>query len=89
MCDCYVEADKSTVNLHEFSKLSILWAFKNLCCKSDIIGGSARAHKAAIGNTKVDKILYDQINIKKSYTCKFLWCPGEDSNLHVHTDTST
>ena len=46
------------------------------------MGGSARAHEAAIGNIKVvkkvDKILYDQINIKKSYTCKFLWCPGDE-----------
>ena len=59
--------DKSTANLHEFSKLSTLRAFNNLCCKSQIMGGSARAHKAAIGNIKVDKkvdiILYSLINI--------------------------
>ena len=67
MRDCYVEAHKSTVNRHEFSKLSILRAFKSLCSKSHIIGGSARAHEAAIGNTKVDKkvdiILDNLINI--------------------------
>ena len=55
MRDCYVQADKSSGNLHEFSKLSILQAVKNLCCKSHIMGGSARAHEAAIRNTKVDK----------------------------------
>ena len=85
--------DKSTANLHEFSKLSTLRAFNNLCCKSYIMGGSARAYEAATGNIKVvkkvDKIIYDLINLYKSYTCEILWCPGEDSNLHVHTDTST
>ncbi len=55
MRDCYVKAHKSTTNRHEFSKLSILRAFKSLCSKSHIMGGSARAHEAAIRNTKVDK----------------------------------
>ena len=53
--DCFAETHEGTANLHEFSKLSILQAFKNLCCKSHIMGGSARAHEAAIRNTKVDK----------------------------------
>jgi len=66
MRDCYVEAHKSTVNQHEFSKLSILRAFKNLCCKSHIMGGSARAHEAAIGNMKVDNIKYILLNYFKS-----------------------
>ena len=59
--------DKSTANLHEFSKLSTLRAFNNLCCKPYIMGGSARAYEAAIGNIKVvkkvDKILGDLINL--------------------------
>ena len=73
MRDCYVKAHKSTTNRHEFSKLSILRAFKSLCSKSHIMGASARAHEAAIENIKVvkkvDKILYDLINLRKSDVC--------------------
>jgi len=51
------------------------------------MGGSARAHEAAIGNIKVvkkvDKIIYDLINLYKSYTCEILWCPGEAIELYI------
>ena len=55
MREYYFEAHKNTANQHEFSKLSILRAFKNLCCKSHIMGGSARAYEAAMRNKTVDK----------------------------------
>ena len=66
MCDWYVELHRVQLRGHQFSKLSILLHSKNLCIKSHIIGGSARAHEAAIGNIKVDKIKYVLLYYLKS-----------------------
>ena len=41
-------------------------------------------------NNGIEKPLQNQgVREDMSMYEKVKWCPGEDSNLHVHTDTST